>query len=265
MKHIIVGSGVVGQATGKWLLANKEEVLFNDINEKIVEQLNKEGYNATSHIEKVDPKEYSIIWICTAEWNTEKALSKVAKFQDEKLGNLIIYVIRSTTLPGTTKELKEKYKIRFIAHNPEFLRASTAIEDMFNPDRIIIGTDCHFVYSTLYSIYKTTHAPIVNVDFTSSEVIKLASNCWLATQISYWNEIKKICEKFNLNPQAVANACTLDKRISKYGSKMVGTPYSGFCLPKDMETFSNLFKEKDLHSEFLHLVSRTNKDERKKD
>ena len=259
MMHIIIGSGVVGQATGKWLIANNEDVIFNDINEVIVKKLIKNGYNATTNIEKnIDLKKVNVYWICTAEWNTEEALKKAVKCSSIK--NDAVFVIRSTTLPGTTKHFKEKYNIKFIAHNPEFLRESSAVFDMFHPDRVVIGTDSSFVLATLTNVYKTAYSKIVKTDSTSSEIIKLASNCWLATQISYWNEIKKICEKFKVNSQNVANVCTLDKRISKYGTNMLGTSYGGFCLPKDLKALSNLFKEKDLYSEFLHLVSKVNKE-----
>jgi len=228
-------------------------VFFYDIKKQILDKLGQQGYNTT---DKLDKKGYDIFWVCTAEWNTEQAVKDVLPLISDKA----VLVVRSTVLPGTTKQLKDKYKIRHIVHNPEFLRERTAIDDMFHPDRIVIGTDSDYARKVLAEIYRTVYSRIVFTDSTTSETVKLASNCWLATQISYWNEVKRICDVLNINPQEVANICTLDGRISRYGSSMFGTPYGGFCLPKDMEAFSNLFKEKKIQSDFLALVSKTNKE-----
>jgi UDP-glucose 6-dehydrogenase len=100
--------------------------------------------------------------------------------------------------------------------------------------------------------------PIVMVSPVVSELIKLVSNCWLATQVCYWNEILKLCKEFDVAPQLVANGCTLDKRISKYGSKMIGDKFSGFCLPKDLNTLLNAFAVKKTDASLLKCIKELN-------
>ena len=262
MKHIIVGSGVIGKATGEWLIANNYDVVFYDKNKKVLDSIKKEKRNVIYKLENsvVDDSYNVFVWICTAEWNTEEALKETIEFQKQKKIGNVFYVIRSTTYPGTTENLREAYSVKFIAHNPEFLREKTAINDMFNPDRVVIGTSQIKMEKILKEFYEKNYTNIVCTDSTSSELIKLASNCWLATQITYWNEIKKIADKLNLNPQEIANVCTLDKRISKYGTNMLGKPFSGFCLPKDTKALDKLFLDNKINSDLLHLIIKLNEE-----
>jgi len=251
LNHQIIGSGTVGVATGLWLKANNENVAFHDKNKKLLLNLEKEGLTTTLVIEQ----DIDIYWICTAEWNVEEVIKAL---KDKSICTGAIVVIRSTTHPGTVKELKEKYKIDNLVHNPEFLRANTAIDDMFNPDRVIIGTGSNDAAQVIKKLYSANHVPIVITDSTTSELIKYSSNCWLAMQISYWNEIKKICDKFEVNPQAVANATCLDKRISKYGTAMLGMPFKGFCLPKDLDSLIKSFEDHKIDPILLKAVKSVN-------
>jgi len=255
LKHLIIGAGVIGKATGLWLKANNEEVAFHDKNNKLLLKLEKEGLTTTLVIEQ----DIDIYWICTAEWNVEEVVYKICQVTKQEYSDRQkIIVIRSTTPPGTVKDLCKRFKLRHVAHNPEFLRAKMATEDIFNPDRILIGTDSDSVAQVLKKLYSANHVPIVITDPTTSELIKYSANCWLATQISYWNEIKKICNKFNVNPQMVANASCLDKRISKYGTAMIGEPFSGFCLPKDLDALIKSFEGKDIDPVLLKAVRKVN-------
>jgi len=246
MRHLIIGAGTVGFSTGKWLEANNEEVYFNDISAEKIKNLKEQGHKVANNIQTV--KDVDITWICVAEWNVEDVV--------KLLGTLAMgyVVIRSTTAPGTVEELRRTYGLLEVAHNPEFLRADTAIEDTFFPDRIIIGSESSELIKVLKSLYDPMKVPIFVTDSTTSELIKLASNCWLATQISYWAEILKLCGKYGVNPQAVSYGCTLDKRISKYGSKLIGEPFEKFCLPKDIATMQNLFESKKITSKFLKMI-----------
>jgi UDP-glucose 6-dehydrogenase len=234
VKHLIIGSGVIGKATGIWLATNKEDVYFNDINKETLKKLKDEGYKTTMKIIDTD-----VYWICTAEWNVEEAIKEIPK------GALTI--VRSTTPLGTMEKLQKKNEDLILVHNPEFLVQKTAVFDMFNPDRIIIGSAID-VKDIMKNIFKTVKCPIIFTDFNTSELIKYTSNCWLAMQISYWNEIKAICESFDVNPQEVANAVTLDKRISSYGSIMIGSPFGGFCLVAGtkLRTKDNLINVEDV-------------------
>ena len=253
MKHLIIGSGIVGKATGIWLEAHEEDVTFNDIKRDILIDLKGRGYKVTNKVEKIE--KYDIVWICTHEDYVEGVIKQYNLEQN-------IVVIRSTTPPGEVDRLTKKYKLVDIAHIPEFLKAKTFIEDIFNVDRVVIGSDNYDLLNKLKKFFAKLYPdiPIITTNPTTSEMIKLASNGWLATQISYWNEILIICKKFKVNPQEVANGCTLDKRISKYGTKMIDEPFSGFCLPKDVATMQNAFRKKKVTSDFLEMVSKINKD-----
>ncbi len=254
LKHVIIGAGVVGSATGIWLEANKHAVYYYDINNEVISKLEKEGRLVIRKEDLVvEINRYDVFWICTHEKDVEHILSNYKMFFPKK-----IVIVRSTCPPGTMQYLKKKYNLERLAHNPEFLREKTAIDDEFNQDRIIVGVENQSTRSLMKNIYGSSNVPVFFVDFTTSELIKYASNCWLTTQISYWNEIKKICDKFDVNPQTVANGCTLDKRISKYGTAMLGEPFGGFCLPKDLDALIKSFEGSGLDSVLLKAVRKVN-------
>lgn len=250
MKHMIIGAGIVGTATGVWLKANSEDVIFCDIKPEVLKKLKNKGFKVTKEIKKT---KIDIYWICTAEWDTERILKQLSGIVNDQ-----IIVIRSTMPPGLTKKLARKYKYKHAAHIPEFLKQKTAIQDIFDKDRVIIGTDSVIAKSELTKVFHSVTIPVIFTDTTTSELIKYASNCWLASQISYWNEIKKICDEFKVNPQMVANGSTLDRRISKYGTAMLGEPYAGFCFPKDMDALIKAFEQKKLKPIFLKAVKKVN-------
>ena len=250
MKHAIIGAGVVGTATGVWLLANHEDVIFYDVKPEVLKKLEVRGYKVSSKLKNVQADFY---WICTAEWNAEEVIDQINRlFKDPT------FIIRSTTPPGTIEKLSKKYKLKHIAHVPEFLRAKTAVSDIFDKDRIIVGIMDEETKSKLNELFKVEMVEVIFTSLTASELIKYASNCWLATQISYWNEIKKLCDDFNVNPQLVANATCLDKRISKYGTAMIGEAFSGFCLPKDLDALIKSFEGKKLDPVLLKAVKKVN-------
>lgn len=250
MKHIIIGAGIVGTATGVWLKANREEVIFCDKKPEVLQRLKNRGFTVTSDFKS---EKSDIYWICTAEWNTEEVLKQLA----ESLKDPVI-VIRSTMPVGSTDILCKKYNLKHVAHMPEFLRQKTAISDIFDEDRIVIGTSDEKTEKILRKIFVSVTSPIIYTNPKTSELIKYASNCWLAMQISYWNEIKKIADKLKVNPQMVANAACLDKRISKYGTAMLGEPYGGFCFPKDMDALIKSFEEIGLNPKILKAVKLVN-------
>jgi len=252
MKHAIIGSGVIGIATGTWLEANGQTVIYNDIRADTIKTLKEQGHTVTNNPKTI--KNIDITWICTAEWHVEDAIKSIGILSQHNL------VIRSTTLPGTVEHLTEKYKLPSVAHVPEFLKASTPLEDIFNPDRIVIGSFSDQLIKRLKQIFKTQHVPILVTDPTTSELIKLTSNAWLSTQLGFWGEIYRISIELLLNPQEVANAVTLDKRISTYGSKQLGKSFGGFCLIKDLRAMMKLFEQHDLSPEFFKTIIKRNEE-----
>ena len=247
MKHLIIGSGTVGVATGFYLESIGEEVIFNDKDKTKLKKLS--GHNTSSDI-NVD---CDIFWVCTHEKDVAGIISLLSKKKRS------IVVIRSTTPIGTIDALIKKYDLEFVAHNPEFLREKTAIHDVFNPDRIVIGTHSEYVSNKLLDVYSSLPAFKYVCTPLESEIIKYTANCWLATQISFWNEMKLLYDTYKINGQGVVNTVCLDRRISKYGSNLLGVGYSGMCLPKDMRNMIKAFKDKKLDPILLSAVEERNK------
>jgi UDPglucose 6-dehydrogenase len=158
-----------------------------------------------------------------------------------KIGQSCVVVCKSTVPVGTNRRVLEHIrKARpdvdvHIASNPEFLREGSAIEDFKRPDRVIIGAETDTARNALAAIYRPlslSETPIVFTDLETAELIKYAANAFLATKISFINEIADLCDRVGANVQGVAHGIGLDRRI---GSKFLhaGPGYGGSCFPKD--------------------------------
>jgi len=151
-------------------------------------------------------------------------------------------IVKSTVLPGTTANIirpeiltlsgKSKDEINFIA-NPEFLREGKAVEDFMSPDRIIIGSNDPYNKYYINELYEKISAPIVYTDIATAEMIKYVSNAFLATKISFANEIGNICKCLNINTYDVMKGVGFDHRI---GSQFLnsGIGFGGSCFQKDL-------------------------------
>ena len=129
-----------------------------------------------------------------------------------------------------------------VASNPEFLREGSAVEDSLNPDRIVIGVENKRAEGILRELYSFVKAPVVVTDIKSAELIKHASNSFLAMKISYINVIAAICELVGANVMEVARGIGMDKRIGPLFLNP-GVGYGGFCFPNDLEAFIAIAKE----------------------
>jgi UDPglucose 6-dehydrogenase len=178
----------------------------------------------------------------------------------------IVLVTKSTVPVGTAKKIKELIKkldkedLVCVASNPEFLREGSAINDFLRPDRVVIGTnDQHSkkLLNKLYSPLNIRQVPMVNTDTETSELIKYASNSFLATKITFINEIARFCKKTGTNINDVSRAMGLDKRI---GPKFLhsGPGYGGSCFPKDTLAMSKIFKDKKIRFNIVDTVIKTN-------
>ncbi len=132
-----------------------------------------------------------------------------------------------------------------VVSNPEFLREGSAVEDFMRPDRVVVGTDSERAAGAMRSIYRALYlirTPIVETTPESAELVKYASNAFLATKISFINEIANLCEKVGADVQGVAYAMGLDRRI---GSKFLhaGAGYGGSCFPKDTRALVTIAEE----------------------
>ena len=134
----------------------------------------------------------------------------------------------------------EKRRLKFdVASNPEFLREGQAINDFMRPDRIVIGVRSEKARDILMKLYEPLKAPIIVTDIESAEIIKHASNSFLATKISFINSISNICEKCGADVMNVAKGMGLDRRIGKEFLN-AGVGFGGFCFPKDLAAFRRI-------------------------
>jgi UDPglucose 6-dehydrogenase len=146
-------------------------------------------------------------------------------------------VMKSTVPPGLGRELVSRYFSRDRCHlsyvsNPEFLREGKAVYDWFHPDRIIIGSDDIRAAARVEKMYRGIEAPVLTTDITSAEMIKYAANAFLATKISFINEIASLCEMVEADCRAVARGVGMDGRIGPHYLRP-GLGYGGSCFPKD--------------------------------
>ena len=256
MKHLIIGSGTVGKATGIWLQAHNQDVTFLDKDIDVVSKLKKEGHKTQRSVTSNEWYDYDMLWICTHEKDVESVLEELKELPHP-------VIVRSTTSPGSVAKYAKDYSIQNLVHIPEFLKEATSIHDMFNPDHHIIGitqsTDIP-TRNLIQKIFSGHDAPTMWTNSTMSELVKLVANNWLATQISFWNDIQKLCSSMNMNGQAIADAVTTDKRISKYGSIMIGKPFKGMCLPKDLDALISVFTCNNIEPKLLKAVRDINAD-----
>ncbi|PLR77393.1 UDP-glucose 6-dehydrogenase [Bacillus sp. V3-13] len=153
--------------------------------------------------------------------------------------NDVIVCTKSTVPVGTNEQIKQiiqsikpPYLQVEVVSNPEFLREGSAVLDFFHGDRIVIGTDSPEAAAVLEQIYLPLKTPIIKTDVKSAEMIKYASNAFLATKISFINEIAAICEKVGANIEEVAYGIGKDQRIG-HNFLQAGIGYGGSCFPKD--------------------------------
>ncbi len=144
-----------------------------------------------------------------------------------------------------------------VVSNPEFLREGSAVYDLLNPDRIVIGADSQRAMDMMKRVYQPFNAPIVEVDLASAELIKHAANSFLALKISYINAVSAVCEKAGADVELVAMGIGMDKRISRHFLN-AGLGYGGSCFPKDVKGFINVAEQLGAPMEILKEVERVN-------
>ena len=159
-----------------------------------------------------------------------------------------VVVVKSTVPPGTTEDLvmpsileysgREPGEIGF-AINPEFLREGLAVQDFMNPDRIVIGSNEKRPGDLVESVYHGLAAPIIRTGLKSAEMIKYASNAFLATKISFSNEIGNVCKRLGIDVYEVMKGVGLDHRINPYFLN-AGMGFGGSCFPKDVSALIHL-------------------------
>jgi len=197
-------------------------------------------------------KKSVIIFICVGtppRPNGEADLSSVEHVAKEIARNLSSYrlIVEKSTVPVETGEwvkhtikLNVRRNVKFdVASNPEFLKEGSAIEDFLHPDRIVIGAESKKARDIFLELYREVDAEVVVTDIKSAELIKHASNSFLATKISFINSVANICERTGADIAKVAYGMGLDSRIGK-GFLKSGIGYGGSCFPKDVDAFVHI-------------------------
>jgi len=259
----VVGSGVVGQASGRGFLHHGHEVTFVDINPEIIERLRLEGLTAKFP----DEVHWAGADITMLAINTptvdgkirlEYFLNGLRTVAEGLRGStrFHVVVVRSTVPPTTTVNtvlpLLQALSGRRVgdslglAMNPEFLRQISANQDFLEPWVTVFGTYGETEAEILGELYAPFSAPIVAVDCTTAEVIKYANNLYNATKISFFNEFHLVCEQLGIDSLVVGR--TISRTAEgmwhpSYGTRG-GWPYGGACLPKDTAAFYDFASEK---------------------
>ncbi|WNB92686.1 UDP-glucose/GDP-mannose dehydrogenase family protein [Bacillus sp. NEB1478] len=264
MNISVVGTGYVGLVTGVCLSEVGHSVTCIDIDddkvrkmrlgispiyepgleELMIKNINEDRLHfTTNHQEGFGNSDIIYIAVGTPQKADGSAdlrfIEQVAKDIAQNIERDAIVVTKSTVPVGTNayiKEIIKKYLINAvevdIVSNPEFLREGSAVKDTFEGDRIVIGAENDTAVEALVKVYEPFGIEIFKTDIHSAEMIKYASNAFLATKISFINEISNICEKVGANIEDVAKGMGQDKRI---GSQFLnaGIGYGGSCFPKD--------------------------------
>jgi len=193
-------------------------------------------------------------------------VEEVSRLIARNLNNYKVVVEKSTVPVKTsfwikrTISLYKKADVEFdIASNPEFLREGSAVADFLNPDRIVVGVETDRARDILCGIYDRFKSRVVVTNIDTAELIKHASNSFLALKISYVNLISNICEKTDANVEQVAQGMGLDQRI---GSRFLkaGIGYGGSCFPKDIKALVNIGEELGVDMSLLKEADRINLD-----
>ena len=290
----MIGTGYVGLVSGTCFADIGHTVYCVDKDEAKIEKLNssqspiyepgldeliKENCKAsrlffTSNLSEAVNKS-DIIFICVGTPNKRKSLSVDLKFVYQAVKDIKkvskgkkIIVTKSTVPVGTgdqiEKILKNSKKFTVVS-NPEFLREGEAIRDFKYPDRIVIGSNSSSIFKTMKNLY----SPLINKGskfFTTNrrgaELIKYAANAFLATKITYINEIANLCEKINVNVEDVSLGIGSDLRI---GSRFLraGPSYGGSCFPKDTKGLISIGEKEKVDLSIVKSVVKSNENRKK--
>jgi UDPglucose 6-dehydrogenase len=150
----------------------------------------------------------------------------------------------------------------WVVSNPEFLQEGTAIQGCLNPDRIILGASDESAARRVAELYDSLKAPVLITDLRTAEMIKYASNSFLATKISFINEIAAICERLGADVKEVARGMGLDKRIGE-AFLNAGIGWGGSCFPKDVRALEYMAATNGCHPQLLRAVMDINRDARR--
>ncbi|SMO62300.1 UDP-glucose dehydrogenase family protein [Solitalea koreensis] len=296
MRIAVVGTGYVGLVTGTCLAETGNNVICVDINEQKVAQMQQaivpfyepdlEGIfkrniaqgrlTFTSDLESaIDASTIVFLALPTPPNEDGSADLSYVLNTAENIGKCLksfkIIVNKSTVPVGTADQVREmvarhsKHPFEVVS-NPEFLREGVAVMDFMKPNRIIVGThseEVKKVFSELYAPYMRQGERLIFMDERSAELTKYAANAFLATKISFMNEISVLCEELGANVEMIRKGIGTDDRIGKQ-FLYAGIGYGGSCFPKDVQALSKTATDIDSKVNIVEAVIKTNTQQRER-
>lgn len=295
-KICVIGTGYVGLVTGTCFADLGNEVTCLDIDHERIdnlkaglmpiyepglEQMVKQNVAAerlffsTDYIEALDEAEYAFIAVGTPSGNDGEADLKFVRSAAETIADHAtdaILVINKSTVPVGTgdwvanviNQRRNGKPLQFsVVSNPEFLREGSAINDFMNPDRVVLGSVDKAAAEMVAQLYEPLRCTIMITNLRTAEMIKYASNAFLATRISFINEIANICEELGADVREVAHGMGLDKRI---GPQFLdaGLGWGGSCFPKDVKALEHMAVLHGTQPQLLQAVMEINRNQRRR-
>jgi UDPglucose 6-dehydrogenase len=296
MKLSVIGLGYVGLIQAAGMAKLGYNVIGIDIDKNKIENINNHvppiyekglkellqkivpgKFIATDDMEKAI-KNSDVTFICVGTPSKKQGEMSLHQLENvlKQLGQILkekeyhIFVIKSTVVPGTCENIvikgleessgKIHGKDFGVVMNPEFLREGEALEDFFEPDRVVLGSSDKKSLLTVKELYSSFNCPILLTEFKEAEMIKYASNALLATKISFINEIGNISKEFGIDTNVVAKGIGLDSRIDPRFLKS-GIGFGGSCFPKDVNAIVYKATEKGYNAKLLRSVLDVNRDQ----
>jgi UDPglucose 6-dehydrogenase len=293
MRISIIGTGYVGLVTGACFAKLGHQVICVDVDPKKVSAINRgqspifeehldallttnqSRIHATDNYqEAISNTEITFLCVGTPSKNdgdidlhfVKEATQTIAESLKQKPSWHLV-VMKSTVLPGTTETivlpLLEQHSGKTVgndiglAMNPEFLREGVAVDDFLKPDRIVIGAYDPKSRGPLTKLYEPFNCPLVHTSLSAAEMIKYASNAFLATKISFINEIGNMCKMLGINTYEVADGVGLDSRIGR-AFLDAGIGWGGSCFPKDLDALRAWAKTKTVPSKIINSTVEVN-------
>jgi UDPglucose 6-dehydrogenase len=290
----VVGTGYVGLVTGACFADLGNRVICLDIDttkiaalragqipiyEPGLEELVRRNAAAgrlsftTSYAEALQQTEFVFIAVNTPSGPEGEADMTAARAAAQSIGQHLrgpAIVVNKSTMPIGAGDLiasiigrNVRPDVAFaVVSNPEFLREGSAVQDFMHPDRIVLGATDRQAAEVVAELYAPLQAPVLITDLRTAEMIKYASNAFLATKISFINEIAQICEKLGADVKLVARGMGLDRRIGP-GFLDAGLGWGGSCFPKDVRALEHMAAMSGCHPQLLRAVIEINRDARR--
>lgn len=291
---VVVGTGYVGMVTAACFADLGHEVCGIDIDAQKIEKLQRKivplyeprldeivarNIDArrlrftTSYADGMEGAQFAFIAVGTPSGPSGEAdmtaCEKAARSIAEAACESVIIVNKSTMPIGSGERLEAIVRAELapgldvrIVSNPEFLAEGTAVEDFFHPDRVVLGSSDPAACEAVAELYRPLNAPLLITDMRTAEMVKYASNAFLATKISFINEIAAICDQLGADVKQVADGMGYDPRIGRTHLD-AGLGYGGSCFPKDVRALEYMASIHGFHPQLLRAVMDINQDVRR--